>query len=122
MYIYVISIHVGLLKYRLLYSGTNSETISDNAASFSKLNGFQLSDSDYYLETEDVSDEEGVLAELRNTPDYEELIWLKRIRREKEFEQAYNDMMLETGNVENENELIPHSFDHAQKLIEEREK
>ena len=52
-----------------------------------KLNGFQLSDNDYYLETEDVSDEEGVPEELRKSPDYEELMWLKRIRREKELEQ-----------------------------------
>ena len=36
---------------------------------------------------EGVSDEEGVPTELKNTPDYEELLWLKRIRREKELEQ-----------------------------------
>jgi len=40
----------------------------------------------YYLEPEDVSDEEGVDEELRSTPDYRKLIWLKRIRREQELE------------------------------------
>ena len=61
---------------------TNSSSTEDN-----KMNGFQLADNDYYLQLEDVSDEEGVPDELKNTPDYNELLWLKRIRREKEFEQ-----------------------------------
>ena len=51
------------------------------------VNGFQLPDKDYYLQLEDVSDEEGVPDDLKNTPDYDELLWLKRIRREKELEQ-----------------------------------
>ena len=36
---------------------------------------------------EDVSDEEGVPDNLRHSADYDELLWLKRIRREKELEQ-----------------------------------
>ena len=66
--------------------GSNDNPVSHNGHN-DKLSGFQLTDSDYYLQLEDVSDEEGVPVELKNSPDYEELLWLKRIRREKELEQ-----------------------------------
>ena len=36
---------------------------------------------------DDVSDEEGVPEDLKASADYGELLWLKRIRREKELEQ-----------------------------------
>ena len=49
-------------------------------------------DNDYDVVDEDVSDEEGVPDELRATPEYQELIWLKRIRREKEWEQRENNL------------------------------
>jgi len=42
----------------------------------------------YYLEPEDVSDEESVAADLRDTPEYSELMWLKRVRRERELESG----------------------------------
>ncbi len=41
----------------------------------------------YYLEEEDVTDEEGVDEELRSSEEYQELMWLKRVRREQELEQ-----------------------------------
>ena len=51
----------------------------------------------YYLEDEDVSDEEDVPIENRDTDDYRELMWLKRIRREKELEQNYGGVTIHAG-------------------------
>ena len=42
---------------------------------------------DFDVEMDDVSDEEGVPDDLKTSDDYQELLWLKRIRREKELEQ-----------------------------------
>jgi len=47
-------------------------------------------DDGYELVEEDVSDEESVPEPLRATDDYKELIWMKRLRREKEWEQREN--------------------------------
>ncbi len=41
----------------------------------------------YYLEEEDVSDEEDVDDRLKSSAEYQELMWLKRVRREQELEQ-----------------------------------
>ena len=76
-----------LTSYSLTFLGVDSDIGVDDIPSFSTLHSVQLFDNNYYLHMEDVSDEEGVPEGLKNTPDYEELIWLKRIRREKEFEQ-----------------------------------
>ena len=35
---------------------------------------------------DDVSDEEGILDEVKTSTEYQELLWLKRIRREKEWQ------------------------------------
>lgn len=51
----------------------------------------------YYLEDEDVSDEEDVPVENRDTDDYRELMWLKRIRREKELEQNWGGVTVHAG-------------------------
>ena len=41
---------------------------------------------DFYFEMDDVSDEEGILDEVKTSTEYQELLWLKRIRREKEWQ------------------------------------
>ena len=41
---------------------------------------------DYFFEMDDVSDEEGVPNEAKAKPEYQELLWLKRIRREREWQ------------------------------------
>lgn len=51
----------------------------------------------YYLEHEDVSDEENVPESMKQTEGYKELMWLKRIRREKELEQQSATPLLHHG-------------------------
>ena len=51
----------------------------------------------YFFEMEDVSDEEGVSENIKNSPAYEELMWLKRIRREKEFEAQMDEPLVHAG-------------------------
>ena len=45
------------------------------------------------MEPEDVSDEDEVPESARSTPAYQELLWLKRIRREKELEQRFGPVV-----------------------------
>ncbi len=52
--------------------------------------GLILNDG-YYLEEEDVSDEDGVAESLRSSKEYQELLWLKRVRREHELERQRPD-------------------------------
>jgi hypothetical protein len=51
----------------------------------------------YYLEDEDVSDEEEVPENMRRSEAYRELMWLKRIRREKELEQRTGGPSVHAG-------------------------
>ena len=51
----------------------------------------------YFLEDEDVSDEENVPEAVKRSDRYKELMWLKRIRREKELEQQMLAPMLHHG-------------------------
>lgn len=51
----------------------------------------------YYLEDEDVSDEEGISPVIKDSPAYQELLWLKRIRREKELEQQNGQPWVHVG-------------------------
>ncbi len=51
----------------------------------------------YYLEENDVSDEEDVPPENRDSDAYRELLWLKRIRREKELEQQQGEPVVHRG-------------------------
>ena len=75
------------LSCSLIIFSIGMSSINENIRQSESLNGDSLCDKDYYLEMEDVSDEECLPEELKGTPDYEELMWLKRIRREKELEQ-----------------------------------
>ena len=51
----------------------------------------------YVYEEEDVSDEEGVSEAMKNTDAYQELMWLKRVRREKELEARSGDKIVHVG-------------------------
>ena len=46
----------------------------------------QNPNENYYFEMEDVSDEEGIPDQVKTSPEYQELLWLKRVRREKEWQ------------------------------------
>ena len=71
-----------------------AETISSAAVSASPATGFvpgRIRNDEYELEDEDVSDEEGIDEATKASEAYRELMWLKRIRREKEREQQLGD-------------------------------
>ena len=51
----------------------------------------------YFLEDDDVSEEEDIPEAMRDTDGYREMIWLKRIRREMEFEHSLGEAVVHVG-------------------------
>ena len=51
----------------------------------------------FYLEEEDVSDDDSVPAAARASPAYAELLWLKRVRRERELEHSRGAPFVHAG-------------------------
>ncbi len=65
----------------------SSSVFSDSPLPSPSSNRGPILNDGFYLEEEDVSEEEGVDESLRSSGEYQELMWLKRVRREQELEQ-----------------------------------